>query len=74
LIQKLGAMDKDANAVAFTSSGLGNVTEYDCLAPAGWQDGENRGMTELVLESDLRDQRLLIWPELHGVASSELML
>jgi hypothetical protein len=31
-------------------------------------------MTKLVLESDLRDQRLLVWPELHGVASCELML
>ena len=74
LIQQFGAMDKDADAVALASSGLGNVTKYDGLATAGWQDGENGGMTKLVLESDLRDQRLLIWPELHGVASCELML
>jgi hypothetical protein len=74
LIQQFGAMDKDADAVALASSGLSNVTKYDGLATAGWQDGENRGMTKLVLESDLRDQRLLVWPELHGVASCELML
>jgi hypothetical protein len=74
LIQQFGAMNKDADAVAFTSSGLGNVTEYDRFATASWQDGEDRGMTELVLKSDLRDQGLLIWSELHGVASCELML
>jgi hypothetical protein len=74
LIQQFGAMDKDADAVALASSGLGNVTEYDGLSTASWQDGEDRAMTELVLKSDLRDQGLLIWPELHGVASCELML
>jgi hypothetical protein len=74
LIQQFSAMNKDADAVAFASSGLGNVTKDDGLSTASWQDGEDRGMTELVLESDLRDQSLLIWPELHGVASCELML
>jgi hypothetical protein len=41
LIQQFGAMNKDADAVAFTSSGLGNVTEYDGLATAGGEHGQD---------------------------------
>ena len=36
LIQQFGAMDKNADAVALASSGLGNVAKDDSFSPAGW--------------------------------------
>jgi hypothetical protein len=37
LVQQLSTVNEDADAVAFLSGSLGDVTKADGLASAGWQ-------------------------------------